>query len=224
MSSDEFARQITKQAIARACVALGFKNAESTVLDVLSDVMRNYIEKVAASSVEIAELHGRAKPGIQDTFVALENLKPTRSTLGELRDFAFAESVSTGSKASSSSYPDASASSAAEVVEIDAETVASVNKSGSLAWHQPFPHIVPNFPVRQKLKAEIHLPDEQVTRGTGVPTHLPAYPPVHTYKRSHGNKKRPYSSLSKDQNDSSQRTLATINKSLTRIEDGCDEA
>lgn len=73
-SSDDFALQCTKQAIARAGVALGFKNAQSGVLDVLSDVLRNFIEKVSSSSLKISEAHGRGQPGIQDVFQALENL------------------------------------------------------------------------------------------------------------------------------------------------------
>lgn len=73
-SSDEFAVQCTKQAIARAAVALGFKNTQAPVLDVLSDVLRNFIEKVACSSLKLSEAHGRGQPGIQDVLQALENL------------------------------------------------------------------------------------------------------------------------------------------------------
>ena len=231
---DEFANQVCKQAIARACVALGFKNAEAAALDVLSDVVREYIEKVSASTLKIAELHGRVQPGIQDALQALDGLKPTPTSIGELRDFAFSEAAGT-SKAGASSSSSSSSSSGDAVdggadqlgPEIDNEMVESLSKSSASAWHQPFPHIVPNFPIRQKLKPEIRLPDEEVTRGADVPSHLPAFPPVHTYKRSHGggNKKKAPAAVStaaaKEQG-ASKKARTTITKSLSLIEDECD--
>lgn len=73
-SPDEYAHVISKQAIARACVALGFKNAQPAVLDALADVVRHYIQKLSESSAEIAEQSGRAQPGISDAIAALENM------------------------------------------------------------------------------------------------------------------------------------------------------
>ena len=222
--AEDFARQVSKQALARACVALGFKNAEVVALDVLSDVVRNYIEKVAASTMKIAELHGRAQPGIQDALQALENLKPCGVTMSDLRDFALSEGQGGAAQSSGASSSASGSDGTTEIgPEIDNETVESLSKSSSAAWHQPFPHIVPNFPVRQKLKPEIRLPDEQVTRGAGVPSHLPSYPPVHTYKRSHGGnrKKTPAAAAAAKEQGASKKARTTL-KSLSLIEDECD--
>lgn len=123
--------------------------------------------------------------------------------------------------ASSSSSADPSSGaldSSAGAAGDDGYTKTGVSK----AWHQPFPHIVPDFPVRQKLKKETLLPDEQETRGAGVPAHLPCYPPVHTYKRSHGSRKRP---AGKEQGPGGvpQRARSTVVKSLGVIEDVADQ-
>jgi len=231
---DDFAKALTKQAAARACVALGFKNADASVLEVLADVMRNYMEKIASCSLQLAELHGRVQPGLQDTLAALDNLKPNRVTLAELRDFALTDvGRSTSSTAegatgagaaakTSSSYAASSAATELELgPEIDNETVASLKASAS-AWHQPFPHHVPDFPVRRKLKPEIRLPDELATRGRGVPAHLPPYPPVHTYKRSHGGSKKRGAAAAAASQTVSKAARSTLGKSLSLIEDASD--
>jgi len=74
MSSEDYSHEITRQAIARACLALGFKRAEPAALDTMADVMKEYIEKIARTSLRCAESHGRAQPGIQDIFVAFESM------------------------------------------------------------------------------------------------------------------------------------------------------
>ena len=79
-SGDEFAREVMRRAIARTCVALGFKNAEASVLDALADVMRGYNLKLATQTLAIAELHGRVQPGMQDLLKALEELVSQRVT------------------------------------------------------------------------------------------------------------------------------------------------
>ena len=63
-----------KQAIARTCVALGFKNAQASVLDSLADVMRHYNQQLSSQTLAIAELHGRVQPGIQDQMAALQSM------------------------------------------------------------------------------------------------------------------------------------------------------
>lgn len=78
---DDYAREVTKQAIARACVALGFKNAQPAVLDALADIIRHYIQHVSEKSVTTAELSGRVQPGIQDVLQVLDAMVSLASIL-----------------------------------------------------------------------------------------------------------------------------------------------
>ena len=69
---DEYANEITKIAVARACVALGFKQCEVAVLDALSDIVQNYIRTLGANAQEQAEISGRVHVGIQDVIPVLD--------------------------------------------------------------------------------------------------------------------------------------------------------
>ena len=41
---DEYANEITKLAVARACLALGFKQCEKSALDSMADILQNYVK------------------------------------------------------------------------------------------------------------------------------------------------------------------------------------
>ena len=196
--SDEFARVVTKQAIARASVALGYKEAHSAVVDSLADIVRHFIEKVSRVAREIAEEHGRAQPGIQDIMYALDTIQPMNTSWSELAQFAFPEAQSTSAAAaapSSSSSEPAEGEESLAVGEDEGESkdgaAAATSVGGSkvenrAAWHQPFPHFVPKFPIKQPTKADstralIEL--ESKTRAPHVPSHLPSYPPSHSIRR-----------------------------------------
>ena len=71
---DEFALEITKRAIARACGALDFKFASPSALNVLADVVRHYIQSVGENCRDHAELAGRSAPGLFDVVSALDQL------------------------------------------------------------------------------------------------------------------------------------------------------
>jgi hypothetical protein len=230
-SPDEYAHAVTRQAIARAGAALGFKTAQADVLDCLADVLAQYIEKLSRESLNNAELHGRAQPGIQDLFQALEGLRPLKSGWQDLRDFAFPELLSIPG----SSAP---AASAEGVVGDDEEDGESGLRSASgrpaataVAWHQPFPFVVPSFPVQQVLRRDDASASigEKIVRGAHVPDHLPPYPPQHTYKRSAASssagRKRAaaLSAQEKERQRIKREATSSISKSLSKIEDCADE-
>ena len=48
--AESYAREITKRAVATAAIALDFKQSYSNVLESLSDVVRQYIEKISILS------------------------------------------------------------------------------------------------------------------------------------------------------------------------------
>ena len=71
--AEEFSREVTRQAIARAALALDFKEADKAVLDVMAEVVHHYIETIGEATQANAEGSGRCYPGIQDAISALEN-------------------------------------------------------------------------------------------------------------------------------------------------------
>ena len=69
---EEFSREILKHAVARACIALDYKQAHSSVLDCLSDVLIHYIESIGEKIHDHSELAGRAVPGSHDCISSIE--------------------------------------------------------------------------------------------------------------------------------------------------------
>ena len=72
MSEDEFAITVTRQAIARACIAFGLTKSSQPVIDSLSDIVKSYIEALAVNALERAEAGGRTIIGLQDIIPAVE--------------------------------------------------------------------------------------------------------------------------------------------------------
>ena len=203
--ADEFARTVTKQAIARASVALGYKEAHTAVIDSLADIVRHFIEKVSRVAREIAEEHGRAQPGVQDIMYALDTIQPMNTSWSELAQFAFPEAPSASgagaAPSSSSSEPVEGEDNMAVGGEEDdsKDGAAGATSAGGskvenrAAWHQPFPHFVPKFPIKEPIKADTtralaELEDR--ARAAHVPSHLPPYPPAHTISREGGGKSK----------------------------------
>ena len=221
--SDEFARLVTKQAIARASVALGYKEAHSAVVDSLADIVRHFIEKVSRVAREIAEEHGRAQPGVQDIMYALDTIQPMNISWSELAQFAFPEAQSPSVTATAPSSSSNEPAGEEESIPVGAEeedskdgAAVTISSAGSkienrAAWNQPFPHFVPKFPIKQAIKADssralAELEDR--ARAPHVPSHLPPYPPAHSIRREKGKK----GSVGSKRTSSSTDEEATSNK------------
>lgn len=69
--SEDYAAAITAQSVARTCVALGFREAQEECIDVLTEVVHNYIQMIAENAHEQAESTGRVQPGTQDVLAVL---------------------------------------------------------------------------------------------------------------------------------------------------------
>ena len=227
-TADDYAREIVKQATARACVALGFKKAQEPVLECMADVIFHYVEKVSVESLAIAEMHGRVQPGVHDAMEALDKMRPVRSGWNELSEFAFAN-IHHNNNSGNAADPSVETSSSSSSTE-GPNNKSSENKA---AWKQPFPHVVPSFPVRQKPQggADSSQLGGKVSKGRHVPKFLPSYPPRHTYK-STGNtsntKKRTLNVGDKNKTtiDEPRKRVASssgISKSLAKIEDSADD-
>jgi hypothetical protein len=84
--AEEFSKEILKHAVARACLALDYKQAHSSVLDCLADIVAHYIESLGEKIHYHAELAGRAVPGIHDCISSLETVVNIHH---HLRQFSF---------------------------------------------------------------------------------------------------------------------------------------
>jgi len=171
---------------------------------------------------------------------ALEGLRPLKASWTDLREFAFPELSHDSAEVPSSNVT----TGVADLEENDEEgeegdagdsssSSSSSSRQGSAGWHQPFPHTVPQFPLRQRAKGEDTgvLIGEKMVRGAHVPEHLPAYPPQHTYNRSsagrevRGRRKRAaaQAALGKEAQRVRREAASSISKSLAKIEDCADE-
>lgn len=71
--TDDFSREIMKRSVARACLALDYKSAHSSVIESLADVIEHYVRTLGEVAHENSELAGRVNPGIHDFISALES-------------------------------------------------------------------------------------------------------------------------------------------------------
>lgn len=72
--ADEFSKEILKHAVARAALALDYKQVHASVLDTLADLVVHYIESLGEKMHDHAELAGRSIPGIHDCISTLETV------------------------------------------------------------------------------------------------------------------------------------------------------
>jgi len=195
---ENYANAVMKRAVARACLALGFKHSQISAVDSLADIVRLYIQTLAVASQNQAEMSSRAFAGIQDVMAAAESTRPKSTNWKELQSFAF----------------------------IDVRKPEIKDKS---KWNQPFPVDIPSFPIDQPFQQSFteigsSLDDTSSTQNH-VPSHLPPFPPAHTYKRSTttGSKKRPLTSSSSAK---SKRVMdiKSTQKSLSIIENSVDDS
>lgn len=105
------------------------------------------------------------------------------------------------------------------------ENVKNPTQESNVRWSQPFPHTVPDFPERQKRRHDEHISSDRI-RGPHVPSFLPPYPPLHTYKRSIQSVKKV--SVKVEDEDPSQRkkrlaNIKGLEESLVKIENSADK-
>lgn len=69
--SEDASKFLLSQSIARTCLALGYQETSSAVIQSLTDIVQHYIQWIGERSLEQAEQSGRCHPGIQDVLQAL---------------------------------------------------------------------------------------------------------------------------------------------------------
>ena len=79
---EDYAREITRHAVLRTSMALGFKSVREECLDVVGDVVRQFVQTIASRARDSAETGGRSCGGIQDVLPTLESM--VRTFAGEM--------------------------------------------------------------------------------------------------------------------------------------------
>ncbi|CAM9760644.1 unnamed protein product [Phaeothamnion confervicola] len=74
--SDGFARRITAQAVARACLALDIIEAPPLAIAAVTDATASFIDRVGAFAKAAAEAGGRVEPNLTDFLAAFQMLSP----------------------------------------------------------------------------------------------------------------------------------------------------
>jgi histone H3/H4 len=69
-----YAKGLSKQAILKACTALGIKQAKDESIDIISDIIKQFVETVAQRSKDYAENGGRSCVSITDIINTLETV------------------------------------------------------------------------------------------------------------------------------------------------------
>lgn len=117
------------------------------------------------------------------------------------------------------------------------EDVKNPTMESTTKWCQPFPFDVSNFPM-QSAQSSRHttttLDPASNAKDPYIPSHLPAFPPAHTYKKTSGSKKRSSKAqaASADEPEEDEAgparkakrstTIKSAQKSLSAIEDCID--
>uniref|UniRef100_A0A7S3HA90 Transcription initiation factor TFIID subunit 8 n=1 Tax=Spumella elongata TaxID=89044 RepID=A0A7S3HA90_9STRA len=204
---DEYANEITKLAVARACLALGFKQCERSALDSMADILQNYMRMLGANAQEQAEISGRVHAGIQDLIPVLESTRPKNTNWKELRAFAF-EDVKNPTQENTTKWYQPFPF---DVPSFPVATSVDAISSSSL--------------LGESGAKDLYIPD-----------HLPAFPPAHTYRRSTASSKKRNVHQTKDNSEKDREkeqgthkvprreSIKSAQSSLTAIEDSIDSA
>jgi hypothetical protein len=84
---EEYARELSRHAVLRTCLALGIKTAREDCLDVIGDVIRHFVQTIAVRTRDCSEAGGRTHGGIQDILPVLESMGPFDVSWKTLKDF-----------------------------------------------------------------------------------------------------------------------------------------
>ncbi|PRQ53355.1 putative bromodomain associated domain, transcription factor TFIID, subunit 8 [Rosa chinensis] len=155
---DEFARAISKIAVAQVCEIVGFQTFQLSALETLSDVAVQYIRNVGKTAHLYANLSGRTDCNVFDIIQGLEDLSMAQGFAG----------------ASDINHCLASSGTVKEISQYVTETE-----------HVPFAYSTPQFPVIKDRKLTLSFwQSGEETPGEHIPTWLPAFPEPHTYSQS----------------------------------------
>ncbi|KAK4386411.1 Transcription initiation factor TFIID subunit [Sesamum angolense] len=74
ISESEFSFTIARVAVAQICQSVGFKGAQNSALEALTDITTRYLEAIAKLGAASCNSNGRSQSNLPDFIVALEDL------------------------------------------------------------------------------------------------------------------------------------------------------
>lgn len=156
--ADDFARAVSRVAVAQICEGVGFESVRDSALDSLSDIAIRYLHDIGKAASFYANISGRTHCNVFDIIRALEDL-------GNFQGFLGASGV--GHCLASSG------------------TVMEILDYAQSAEEVPFNQSIPQFPVaRDRRLIPSFTQMDETPPGKHVPAWLPALPDPHTYKQT----------------------------------------
>lgn len=156
--ADDFARAVSRVAVAQICEGVGFESVRDSALDSLSDIAIRYLHDIGKAASFYANISGRTQCNVFDIIRALEDL-------GNFQGFSGASGVSHCLASSG--------------------TVMEILDYAQSAEEVPFNQSIPRFPVasdRRLIPSFTQM--GETPPGKHVPAWLPALPDPHTYKQT----------------------------------------
>src|SRR5581483_11919660 len=81
---DDFSNKVLRQVVTLLCCNMGWDAAQSSALDILSDIMRRHFLHLAKSTKSYAEEYGRTLPNFDDVALAMRDMN---ISVGELEEY-----------------------------------------------------------------------------------------------------------------------------------------
>lgn len=75
--AEQYARKVTTGLVGQMAEVAGFDQAHGNAIDAVSDVMLRFIEEIAKTSKEFAELQGRTDVNVLDVVCCLAPTSPS---------------------------------------------------------------------------------------------------------------------------------------------------
>ncbi|XP_024082055.1 transcription initiation factor TFIID subunit 3 [Cimex lectularius] len=85
--SEEFGRHILRKCIAQICQVIGWNSIHSTPLEILTDLLQQYIQGIARLSNNYAALYGQTEPNLDHLGLAFSDIKISINDLQEYVKF-----------------------------------------------------------------------------------------------------------------------------------------
>lgn len=153
--ADEFARAVSKMAVAQICESLGFHGCKDSALDALTEIAIRYLCDLGKTASFYANLSGRTQCNVFDIVRSFEDVGASQGFLGA--------SDTAGCLVSSG-------------------TVKELSDFVFTSEEIPFAQPIPSFPiVRERKLIPSFESMNETPSGKHIPNWLPAFPDPHTY-------------------------------------------
>ncbi|XP_063699454.1 transcription initiation factor TFIID subunit 3 [Culicoides brevitarsis] len=86
-SNQAYTNQLLKVVVAQICQTIGFNSIQSTPMEVMTDVLHNYIRELCVLTKDYAEHYNRTEPNLEDVTLAYREMKINFNELREYMEY-----------------------------------------------------------------------------------------------------------------------------------------